>query len=188
MLRTITIAGAILLGVGAVMAQQDIAVQQDNLMRGQAKNLYGVILKTVKGEIPYNQAAIDDAVAQLEASVGKIATVFTPNPKQNVVNATYGASQKIWQNKADFELEDSAGRQGDRRRQGQDQGRRQPEGGLYRDQRQVHRLPRDVSGQAQVALRPRPPGARKIKGWAPSSDPPRDFSRPGNYRPGIRQS
>jgi|SRR5579863_257925 cytochrome c556 len=103
MLRTITIAGAILLGVGAVMAQQDIAVQQDNLMRGQAKNLYGVILKTVKGEIPYNQAAIDDAVAQLEASVGKIATVFTPNPKQNVVNATYGASQKIWQNKADFD-------------------------------------------------------------------------------------
>jgi len=92
-----------LLGVGAVMAQQDIAVQQDNLMRGQAKNLYGVILKTVKGEIPYNQAAIDDAVAQLEASVGKIATVFTPNPKQNVVNATYGASQKIWQNKADFD-------------------------------------------------------------------------------------
>lgn len=91
-----------MLGVGAVMAQQDIAVQQDNLMRGQAKNLYGVILKTVKGEIPYNQAAIDDAVAQLEASVGKIATVFTPNPKQNVVNATYGASQKIWQNKADF--------------------------------------------------------------------------------------
>jgi cytochrome c556 len=62
-----------------------------------------VILKTVKGEIPYNQAAIDDAVAQLEASVGKIATVFTPNPKQNVVNATYGASQKIWQNKADFD-------------------------------------------------------------------------------------
>ena len=92
-----------MLGVGAVMAQQDIAVQQDNLMRGQAKNLYGVILKTVKGEIPYNQAAIDDAVAQLEASVGKIATVFTPNPKQNVVNATYGASQKIWQNKADFD-------------------------------------------------------------------------------------
>ena len=43
------------------------------------------------------------AIAQLEESVGKIATVFTPNPKQNVVNATYGASQKIWQNKADFD-------------------------------------------------------------------------------------
>jgi len=35
--------------------------------------------------------------------VPKIATVFATNPKQDVVNATYGSSQKIWQNKADFD-------------------------------------------------------------------------------------
>ena len=103
MLRTIVVAGTLLLCIGAVMAQQEIAVQQDNLMRGQAKSLYNVIQKTVKGEIPYDQAAIDGAIAQLQESVGKIAVVFTPNPKQDVVNSTYGASQKIWQNKADFD-------------------------------------------------------------------------------------
>jgi len=103
MMRTIVIAGVLLLGAGAVMAQQDVAVKQDNLMRAQAKSLYVVMLKTVKGETPYDQAAIDAAIAQLEASVPTIASVFATNPKQDVVNATYGSSQKIWQNKADFD-------------------------------------------------------------------------------------
>src|SRR6266852_3577829 len=103
MLRMIVAVGSLLLGVGAVMAQQEIAVQQDNLMRGQAKSLYNVMLKMVKGEIPYNQAAVDNAIKELEESVPKIATVFTPNHKQDVVGSHYGASQKIWQNKADFD-------------------------------------------------------------------------------------
>ena len=103
MLRTVVVVGTLLIGVGAVMAQQEIAVQQDNLMRGQAKSLYTVMLKMVKGESPYDQAAVDNAIKELEESVTKIATVFTPNPKQDVVGSHYGASQKIWQNKADFD-------------------------------------------------------------------------------------
>jgi cytochrome c556 len=103
MIRMVVVAGALLLGVGAATAQQDVAVKQDNLMRAQAKSLYTVMLKMVKGEIPYDQAAVDAAIAQLEASVPTIADVFATNPKQDVVNATYGASQKVWQNKADFD-------------------------------------------------------------------------------------
>jgi cytochrome c556 len=103
MMRTVVVAGALLLGAGAVMAQQDVAVKQDNLMRTQGKAMYGVILKTVKGEIPYDQKAIDSAIAQLGETVPTIPNVFATNPKQDVVDATYGASQKIWQNKADFD-------------------------------------------------------------------------------------
>jgi len=103
MIRTVVVAGALLLGAGAVMAQQDIAVKQDNLMRAQGKSMYGVISKTVKGEIPYDQKAIDSAIAQLQESVPTIANVFATNPKEDVVDATYGSSQKIWQNKADFD-------------------------------------------------------------------------------------
>ncbi len=103
MMRTVVVVGTLFLGIGAVMAQQEIAVQQDNLMRGQAKSLYTVMLKMVKGEIPYNQASVDTAIRDLEQSVPKIPTVFATNPKEDVVNATYGASQKIWQNKADFD-------------------------------------------------------------------------------------
>jgi cytochrome c556 len=100
MARMFVVAGAVLLGAGAAMAQQDIAVKQDNLMRAQAKSLYGVILKMTKGEIPYDQAAVDAALADLEQSVP---TVFATNPKEHVVNATYGSSQKVWQHKADFD-------------------------------------------------------------------------------------
>jgi len=103
MMRTVVVVGTLLLGVGAVMAQQDIAVKQDNLMRAQGKSMYGVFLKMTKGEIPYDQKAVDAAIAQLEESAPTIASVFTPNPKEDVVNATYGSSQKIWQNKADFD-------------------------------------------------------------------------------------
>ena len=103
MIRTVVVVGTLLLGVGAVAAQQDIAVQQDNLMRAQAKSLYGVLSRTLKGQTPYDQAAIDAALVELEGNVGRIATVFGPNPKQGVLNSDYGSSQKIWQNKADFE-------------------------------------------------------------------------------------
>ncbi|OAF01316.1 cytochrome C555 [Bradyrhizobium centrolobii] len=103
MRRTIVVVGTLLLGVGAVMAQQEIAVQQDNLMRSQAKSLYTVIQKMTKGDIPYNQKAVDEALTNLEADVAKIAKTFEVNPKQDVVNAKFGASQKIWQNKADFD-------------------------------------------------------------------------------------
>ncbi len=103
MRRTMIVAGLLLLGAGAVMAQQEVAVQQDNLMRSQAKSLYTVILKMTKGEIPYNQKQVDEAIANLEADVGKISKTFEVNPKQDVVNATYGSSQKIWQQKADFD-------------------------------------------------------------------------------------
>nr|WP_246751953.1 cytochrome c [Bradyrhizobium diazoefficiens] len=103
MKRTLIVAGTLVLGVGAAMAQQEVAVQQDNLMRSQAKSLYTVILKMTKGDIPYNQKAVDEAIANLEADVAKISKTFDVNPKQDVVNATYGASPKVWQNKADFD-------------------------------------------------------------------------------------
>ena len=103
MKRVLVAAAVLALGVSAVVAQQDVAVQQQNLMKVQARNLYGTMFKTVKGDTKYDQAAIDNALVELEQSVAKIAKTFEVNPKQDVVNATYGASPKVWQNKADFD-------------------------------------------------------------------------------------
>jgi cytochrome c556 len=103
MMRTALVVGALLLGTAAVMAQQDVAVTQQNLMKSQGRSMYGVFGKVLKGEATYDQAAVDTALKDLEADVAKIPTVFTPNPKEDVVNANFGASQKIWQNKADFD-------------------------------------------------------------------------------------
>lgn len=119
MIRTVLVAGALLLGVGAVMAQQDVAVSQQNLMKSQGKSMYGVLGKTVKGEAPYDQAAIDTALTDLKANVAKIPTVFATDPKDAVPNANFASSPKIWQNKVDFDakvpavtkaIEDSKGK------------------------------------------------------------------------------
>jgi cytochrome c556 len=104
MKRVLVAAAAVLtLGVSTVVAQQEVAVQQQNLMKSQGKSMYGVVLKMVKGETPFDKAAADAALKALSDDVAKIPTVFTTNPKQDVVDATFGASQKIWQNKADFD-------------------------------------------------------------------------------------
>src|SRR5437899_10540463 len=103
-MRRVLMAAAVLaLGASVVMAQQDVAVQQQNLMKSQGKSMYGVVLKMVKGETPFDKTAADAALKALADDVTKIPTAFTTNPKEDVANATFGASQKIWQNKADFD-------------------------------------------------------------------------------------
>ena len=103
MKKAVVVAGALLLGSSAVMADQKLAVEQDNFMRALGKGVYVTMLKMSKGELPYDQAQVDAALTQLEENVPKIPTVFKNNPKEQVVDATYGSSQKIWQNKADFD-------------------------------------------------------------------------------------
>lgn len=103
MKRVLVAVAVLALGGSAVVAQQDVAVQQQNQMKEQGKYMYGVVLKMVKGDTPFDQAAADAALKALGDSVAKIPSVFATNPKQDVVNATYGSSQKIWKNKADFD-------------------------------------------------------------------------------------
>jgi cytochrome c556 len=103
MKKAFVVMGALLLGSSAVMADQKLAVEQDNFMRGLGKGVYVTMLKMSKGDLPYDQAQVDAALTQLEENVPKIPVVFKDNPKEQVVDATYGASQKIWENKADFD-------------------------------------------------------------------------------------
>src|SRR5215475_8822338 len=103
MRKAIVVAGALLLGSSAVMADQKLAVEQDNFMRALGKSVYVTMLKMSKGELPYDQKQVDTALTQLEENVPKIPTVFKDNPKEQVVDATYGASQKVWEKKADFD-------------------------------------------------------------------------------------
>lgn len=103
MKKAVVVVGALLLGSSAVMADQKLAVEQDNFMRGLGKSVYVTMLKMSKGELPYDQTQVDAALAQLEENVPKIPTVFKNNPKENVVDGTYGASKKVWENKSDFD-------------------------------------------------------------------------------------
>jgi cytochrome c556 len=96
--------GAVVLAVSAVMAQQDVAKQQDDLMRTTiGRPFYGVLLKMSRGQIPYDQAAVEGALADLEKVVPTIPATFQPNPKMDLPGADYVASPKVWENKADFD-------------------------------------------------------------------------------------
>lgn len=103
MKRVLVAAAMLAFGGSAVFAQQEIAVQQQSLMKSQARSMYGVLGKMVKGDTPFDKAAADAALKALADDVAKIPTVWATNPKEDVKDATFGSSQKIWQNKADFD-------------------------------------------------------------------------------------
>ena len=55
MKRVLMVVGTLLLGVGAVVAQQDAVKEAQTLMKGNGRNA-GAVAAIVKGEKPYDQA------------------------------------------------------------------------------------------------------------------------------------
>src|SRR4051794_26113873 len=102
MKRVLVVGGALLLGMGAVWAQQDSVKEVQTLMKGNGKNA-GAVAAMVKGEKPYDQATVDAALAQFEDTGKKLPTLF-PDGAKGLKPATgdYSASPKIWEDKAGF--------------------------------------------------------------------------------------
>lgn len=103
MMRSIVVAGALLLSVGAVVAQQDLVNQRQLIMKANGKSLGGVLSPMVKGDKPYDQAAVDTALAQLDETAKKLPTMFPDSTKGLKPDGDYSPSPKIWENKADFD-------------------------------------------------------------------------------------
>jgi cytochrome c556 len=102
MKRMLIVAGALLLSVGAGVAQQDVANKTHAAMKATGKSLGGVLSPMVKGEKPYDQAAVDAALAQLEDTAKKLPTMFPESIKGLKVEGDYSSSPKIWEDKAGF--------------------------------------------------------------------------------------
>jgi cytochrome c556 len=102
MLRTVVVVGTLLLGVGAVVAQQDLVKQAQTVMKGNGKNA-GILAAMVKGEKPYNQAAVDAALAQLDDTAKKLPTLFPASIKGRQPEGDYSISSKVWEDKAGFD-------------------------------------------------------------------------------------
>jgi len=102
MMRTVVVVGTLLLGVGAVAAQQDMVNQVQMLMKGNGKNA-GAVAAIVKGEKPYDQATVDTALAQFEDTAKKLPTLFPDSTKGLKPEGDYSSSPKIWEDKAGFE-------------------------------------------------------------------------------------
>jgi cytochrome c556 len=102
MIRTVVVVGTLLLGVSAVVAQQDLVNQNQTIMKSNGKNA-GVLAAMVKGEKPYDQAAVDAALTQLDETAKKLPTMFPESVKGLKAEGDYSASSKIWEDKAGFD-------------------------------------------------------------------------------------
>src|SRR6266545_7788417 len=101
MLRGFVVVGALLLGVSAVMAQ-DVAKDTQAVMKANGKNA-GALAAMVKGEKPYDQAAVNAAFAQFEETGKKLPKLFPASSKGVKLEGDYQTSPKIWEDKAGFD-------------------------------------------------------------------------------------
>jgi cytochrome c556 len=102
MIRTVVIAGTLLLGVGAVMAQGDQVKQTQTVMKGNGKNA-GALAAMIKGEKPYDQATVDAALAQFNDTAKKLPTLFPASLKGAKFDGDYSPTDKVWDDKAGFD-------------------------------------------------------------------------------------
>ncbi len=90
---------AVALGAGAVIAQQDPVTTRENLMKENNKNAIAAV-KMIRGQAPFDAAAVDAAFAQWADTAQKLPGLFPENSKTGGDNR---ASPKIWLNKKDFD-------------------------------------------------------------------------------------
>jgi cytochrome c556 len=102
MMRTVVVVGTLLLGVGAVVAQQDLVAKAQTQMKGNGKNA-GALAAMVKGDKPYDQATVDAAMTQFEDTIKKFPTLFPDSIKGMKAEGDYSASAKVWEDKAGFD-------------------------------------------------------------------------------------
>ena len=104
MMRTVVVVvGTLLLGAGAVMAQQDAVKVAQDTMKANGKNLGGVLSPMFNGEKPYDQAAVDAALTQLDDTARKLPALFPASLKDAKWEGDFSPSPKLWEDKAGYD-------------------------------------------------------------------------------------
>jgi cytochrome c556 len=108
MLRTVIVAGALVLTASAVMAQQDLVDKAQKVMKDNGKNAM-LLSAMVKGDKAYDQATVDAALKQFDETAKDLPTLFPPSVKGlKPFDSKYSASPKIWEEKAKFDADIAA--------------------------------------------------------------------------------
>jgi cytochrome c556 len=104
MRRTIVLIGTLLLGAGMVLAQTP-KEQVDKTQLAMKSNLTSAIALSdmAKDKKPYNQAAVDKALAELDDVAKRFPSLFPESIKGLKPKGEYYASPKVWAERADFE-------------------------------------------------------------------------------------
>jgi cytochrome c556 len=101
MKRVLAVAGILILSVGAVVAQQEVANQTQTAMKATGRAMGG-LAPMMKGEKPYDQAVVNTSLAQLEETAKKLPTMFPDSIKGLKIEGDYSSSPKVWEDKAGF--------------------------------------------------------------------------------------
>jgi cytochrome c556 len=104
MMRVLVAATASVFVVTAVLAQSSAIEQRTALMKKQSEAAWRGLKPMAEGKAEYDQAKVDEAFAKLKDTTSRFLTVFPADQKGGVdPKATYFASDKVWDNRADFE-------------------------------------------------------------------------------------
>jgi cytochrome c556 len=95
---------AVAFGATVVVAQQDPVTTREDLMKANNKHALAVV-RMMRGQAPFDAAAIDAAFAQWADTAQKLPSLFPDNSKTGGDNR---ASPKIWLNKKDFDAKTAA--------------------------------------------------------------------------------
>ena len=88
-----------ILGVSVAFAADDPIKDRKDLMKGNGKAVKGVVAM-LKGEAPYDGAAVQKALTDVNKSLATFVTLF---PKGSETGGETAAKPEIWEDKADFE-------------------------------------------------------------------------------------
>ena len=102
MKRVVVVAGVLLLGMGAVVAQQDVVKSTQDQMKATGRAMGGTLAPMNKGEKPYDQAAVDEALKTLENTAKQLPNMFPASIKAVKFEGDYNTSPKIWEDAAGF--------------------------------------------------------------------------------------
>ena len=102
MLRTVVFVGSLLVGISVVTAQRDQVTTTQLAMKSNLKSAV-TLQDMVKGKKPYSQAAVDEALAELEDVGKRFPALFPESIKGLRPKGDYHASDKVWTERAEFE-------------------------------------------------------------------------------------
>jgi cytochrome c556 len=90
--------------VSTIGAQPDPIEVRRAEMKAMGRQIYGALNRVQRGQEPYNQATVDETLAQVVASMQKLPTLF---PSGSISGTKPGedfrTSEKIWTEKPAFE-------------------------------------------------------------------------------------
>jgi cytochrome c556 len=90
---------ALVLSAGLASAADDPIKQRRELMKGNGAAIKAVVAM-LKGEKPYDGAAVEKAMKDINGSVATFVTLF---PKGSETGGETAAKPEIWESKAEFE-------------------------------------------------------------------------------------